>query len=213
MFNMNKMNKYLPEICTLGLYIILMMIIMHFHEPWYDEAQAWLIARDASLKEILFELPHYEGHPPIWHLILLPFAKLGAPYELSLKFVSLIFSSIAMGLFIFKAPFNRIIRLTIPFTYFFFYQYGVLSRPYCVMMLGFVLAAMFYRDKDNKPFRFILSLVIICSSSAYGIIICAGICVVWIIENFKNSFSMDSIKEFIKNKKFLALCTLFIYII
>ena len=35
------------------------------HEPWFDEAQAWVIARDNSLKDILFFIPHYEGHPPL----------------------------------------------------------------------------------------------------------------------------------------------------
>lgn len=206
-----SIKKYLPEILTLCLYMILMSIIMYFHEPWYDEAQAWLIARDASIKEILFELPHYEGHPPIWHLILLPFAKLGAPYELSLKFVSLTFSSIAMGLFIFKSPFERKIKLLIPFTYFFFYQYGVISRPYCVMMLGFVLAAMFYKEKDKKPFRFVSALAIICSSSAYGIILSCGICVVWIIEIFKEEFTVEALVNFIRSKRIKAILFLLLY--
>ena len=60
-----------------------------FHEPWFDEAQSWAIARSGTIKEILFEIPHYEGHPPLWHLILVPFAKLGAPYELSLAAVNI----------------------------------------------------------------------------------------------------------------------------
>lgn len=206
-----KINKYVPEICTLLLYMIFMIIIMYFHEPWFDEAQAWLIARDASLKEILFVLPHYEGHPPIWHLILLPFAKLGAPFELSIKLVSLTFSSIAMGLFIFKAPFKRVVRLTIPFTYFFFYQYGVISRPYCILMLGFMLCSMFYKTKEVKPFRFMISLGILCSASAYGIILSAGIAIVWLIEIFYMDFSLISIKRFFCDKRFFVLLILLIY--
>ena len=50
---------------------IAVIVGMSFHEPWFDEAQAWQIARSASLREILFEIPHYEGHPQLWHLILL----------------------------------------------------------------------------------------------------------------------------------------------
>ncbi|MDR3598282.1 hypothetical protein [Clostridium sp.] len=209
--NNKKINKYIPEILALILYMVFMMIIMYFHEPWFDEAQAWLIARDASLKEILFVLPHYEGHPPIWHLILLPFAKLGAPYELSIKMVSLTFCSIAMGLFIFKSPFKRIVRLTVPFTYFFFYQYGVISRPYCVLMLGFILCGMFYTTKEAKPFRFIIALGILCSASAYGIIISAGIAIAWLIEIFYKDFSTNSIKKFCYDKRFFALLILLIF--
>lgn len=206
-----NIKKYAPEILALTLYILCMVIIMYFHEPWYDEAQSWLIARDASLKEILFVLPHYEGHPPIWHLILLPFAKLGAPFELSIKFVSLAFCSTAMGLLIFKSPFKRIVRLTVPFTYFFFYQYGVISRPYCVLMLGFILCGMFYKEKDVKPFRFIMALGILCSASAYGIILSAGIAIVWLIEIFNKNLSLNFIKKFIFDKRFLWLFILLIY--
>lgn len=209
--NNKNIKKYVPEILALTLYMVCMMIIMYFHEPWFDEAQAWLIARDASLKEILFVLPHYEGHPPIWHLILLPFAKLGAPFELSIKFVSLTFCSTAMGLLIFKSPFKRIVRLTISFTYFFFYQYGVISRPYCVLMLGFILCGMFYKEKDVKPFRFIMALGILCSASAYGIILSAGIAVVWLIEIFYKDFSLIRIKRFLFEKRFLGLLILLVF--
>ena len=72
------------DVITLIIYLLGVCTVSFFHEPWFDEAQAWAIARSGSLKEILFEIPHYEGHPPLWHLILVPFAKLGAPYELSL---------------------------------------------------------------------------------------------------------------------------------
>lgn len=211
MISKRNIKKYMPEICALLMYIIIMVVIMKFHEPWYDEAQAWLIARDASLKEILFVLPHYEGHPPIWHLVLLPFAKFGAPFEFSLKLVSLTFCSIAMGLFIFKSPFQRIARITVPFTYFFFYQYGVISRPYCILMLGFILSAMFYKTKDIKPLRFIISLGILCSASAYGIIISAGIAIVWLIEVFYKNLSLTSIKKFVSDKRFLWLSMLLMY--
>ncbi|OOM74856.1 hypothetical protein [Clostridium sp. BL-8] len=206
-----RVNKYIPEIIGLIFYIIFMIVIMYYHEPWFDEAQAWLIARDASLKEILFVLPHYEGHPPIWHLILLPFAKSGASFELSIKLISLTFCSIAMGLFIFKSPFKRIVRLTIPFTYFFFYQYGVISRPYCVLMLGFVLCSIFYKTKETNPFRFIITLGILCSASAYGIILSAGIAVVWLFEIFDKDFSLNRIKKIIFDKRFFALLILFVY--
>lgn len=171
-----------PEIIAIMLYLILHIVISAFHEPWFDEAVAWQIAKCASIKDIFFNLPHYEGHPPLWHLILLPFAKGGCPYEFSLAFVSMIFSGLAVGLIIWKSPFPRIIRLLLPFTYFLFYQYGIISRPYCVMMLAFVLAAICYADRDEKPWRFVLSLALLCLSSAYGILISGGIVIAWLIE-------------------------------
>ncbi|MGN0553476.1 MAG: hypothetical protein ACI4I1_08830 [Oscillospiraceae bacterium] len=184
----NNLNKkieaiagHIPELTATLLYVVLHIVISYFHEPWYDEAIAWQIAKCASVKDIFFTLLHYEGHPPLWYLILMPFARLGCPYEFSLMLVSLIFSGLAVGLIIWKSPFPRLVRLLMPFTYFFFYQYSVISRPYCIMMLAFVLAAITFKDKDTKPWRFIFSLMLLCLSSAYGIVFAGGITIAWLI--------------------------------
>lgn len=174
-----------PEMISLLMYVALHIIISVFHEPWQDEAISWQIAKCASVKDILFTLPHYEGHPPLWHLILFPFARLGCPYEFSLSLVSLIFSGLAAGLLIFRSPFPRIVRLLLPFTYFLFYQYGVVSRPYCIMTAAFMLAAVTYEKRDTNPWRFVLSLMLLCLSSAYGILIAGGITIAWLLELFK----------------------------
>lgn len=176
------------ERIAVGLYCIGHMLMCLVHEPWFDEALSWLIARDSSVYEIMFVTPHYEGHPALWHLILVPFAKLGTPYELSLSIVSLFFSGLAVFLFVYKSPFKRIIRLTIPFTYYMFYQYSVISRPYCIMMLAFVLMAMTFKNRDKKPGRFVLSMWLLCLSSAYGIVISGGICIAWLIEMLYKAF-------------------------
>ena len=207
----NIKKKYVFEVIALTLYIGLLILVMYFHEPWFDEAQAWLIARDATFKELFGSITHYEGHPPIWHLILMPFAKVGIPYEIGLKMVNLSLVSLAMGIFIFKAPFSILVRCTVPFTYFFFYQYGVISRTYSLMMLGFVLSAYTYKDRNNYPLRFVAALSLICSASAYGMIIAAGISLSWLLEIITKPLSLDKIKNFLNSRIFKALITLLIY--
>lgn len=204
-------KSYFFEAMTLLLYAVALIFIMYYHEPWFDEAQAWLIARDATIREILTSITHYEGHPPIWFLILMPFAKLGVPFELGVKTVNFIIATIAMGIFIFKAPFKRIVRLTIPFTYFFFYQYGVISRPYSLMMLGFALSAVCYKQRNQKPFRFAAALSLICSSGAFGMAIAAGISIAWLFEVIGTKLSMDNFVFFMKSKIFYALLVLLTY--
>jgi hypothetical protein len=184
---------------------------MYFHEPWFDEAQAWLIARDASPFELLTSITHYEGHPPIWFLVLMPFAKLGLPFEWGLKAANFIIATTAMGLLIFKAPFPRIVRCTIPFTYFFFYQYGVISRTYSMMMLGFVLSAIYYKDRNIKPFRFSASLALVCGSSLYGMVICAGIALVWLGELWREYDLLRGIRRFVSSRPFYALLSLLVF--
>lgn len=218
------------EHITLLLYIVAHLLMCLAHEPWFDEAIAWLISRDSSLYEILFVAPHYEGHPSLWHLVLLPFAKGGLPYELSLNIISLVFSGTAVALFIYKAPFRRIIRILVPFTYFFFYQYSVISRPYCMMMLAFMLMAITYKERNKRPGRFVLSMWFLCLASAYGLVVSGGICIAWLAEmvsdayktsrnkNSENGESRGTLQIFIedhliKKGKVLWLLALLIYAI
>ncbi len=179
-FKDNKRAEWLAFI----LFIVLYILVAIFHEPMYDEAQAWMIARDASWYELMFKIPHYEGHPPFWHLILACFAKTGVPFELGLRIPSAIFCFTAVGLLIFRSPFPKTVKCLLPFTYYIFFRYSIVVRPYCMTMLGLFLVAETYKSKVTKPFRFMASLMLLCASSAYGMAFAAGICVVWIVELF-----------------------------
>ncbi|MBO4681497.1 MAG: hypothetical protein J5623_06295 [Clostridiales bacterium] len=205
------MKKYLRshifEFLSLFLYVFLRIINAIFHEPWYDEAIAWQIAKVADWKTIIFIEPKYEGHPPLWHIVLALFAKNGAPYELSLTIISLIFTTATVALILFKSPFPRIVRLFLPFTYFLFYQYGAVSRPYCMMMLAFVLCAMSWKERREKPFRLSLSLLFLCLTSLYGIAFAGGIAVAWAIEYIIES---KNLKAFFTEKRFFAMLALLI---
>lgn len=172
----------IPEIIVLFLYAAAHLCMSHVHEPFFDEAEAWQIARCVSLRTLFLETTHYEGHPPLWHLILMPLAKSGAPYELSLTLVSLVFMGTAVFLILRYAPFPRLVRLLLPFTYFFFYQYGVISRVYCVMTLAFVLLAMTYRHRNERPGRYVAALILLCMTMAYGLILAGGLALVWLWE-------------------------------
>ncbi|MCM1267872.1 MAG: hypothetical protein NC302_08210 [Bacteroidales bacterium] len=171
-----------PEIFALFLYAAAHLAMALMHEPFFDEAEAWQIARSVSLRTLFLETTHYEGHPPLWHLILMPFAKAGAPYELTLTLVSLAFMGTAGFLILWYAPFPRPVRLLLPFTYFFFYQYGVISRVYCVMTLAFVLSAITYQKRNERPGRYVAALLLLCLTTAYGLVIAGGLAFLWLWE-------------------------------
>lgn len=191
-----------------GLYIVLLAVVSYFHEPWFDEAQSWQIAKSASVYDIFFVVPHYEGHPPLWHLVLLPFAKGGMPYEFSISFVNIAFMAAGCFLLMFKTKLPDAAKITLPFTYFIFYQYGVISRPYSMMFLAFMLCALNYREKNEKPVRMALSLAFLCLTSAYGLAIAGLICVVWLFEfKDKKAFGVF-VRELVKSKVFGCLAGL-----
>lgn len=177
------------------LYIAIIAIVMCFHEPWFDEAQSWLIARDSSLTDIISVRPHYEGHPPFWNLLLAIAAKNGVPYEFGIKGIQLVCASLLGAWLIFKSPFKSASSLAtflIPFTYFACFQYGVTSRPYALLCLSLLAAAHYWNSADSKTssaWKLAISLMFMCLLSVYGIAFAAGFTIAWIWRVFSKNIS------------------------
>lgn len=177
------------------LYIAIIAIVMCFHEPWFDEAQSWLIARDSSLADIISVRPHYEGHPPFWNLLLAIAAKNSVPYEFGIKGIQLVCASLLGAWLIFKSPFKSASSLAtflIPFTYFACFQYGVTSRPYALLCLSLLIAAHYWNSADSKTSsacKLAISLMFMCLLSVYGIAFAAGFTIAWIWRVFSKDIN------------------------
>lgn len=177
------------------LYIAIIAIVMCFHEPWFDEAQSWLIARDSSLADIISVRPHYEGHPPFWNLLLAIAAKNSIPYEFGIKGIQLVCASLLGAWLIFKSPFKSASSLAtflIPFTYFACFQYGVTSRPYALLCLSLLVAAHYWNSADSKTSsacKLAISLMFMCLLSVYGIAFAAGFTIAWIWRVFSKDIN------------------------
>lgn len=180
------------RIIIFALYLTVTALLMVFHEPWFDEAQSWLIARDASFHDILLVRPHYEGHPPLWWLMLSIPAKLGVPYEIGLKGVQLVCVAIMAWLLIFRSPLPPLAVALLPFTYFMCFQYGVTSRPYALMCAAIFLTADCWKSRDEKPWRLTLSLILLCCTSSYGIALACAMALVWVVRVLRESRSIRS---------------------
>ncbi len=191
----------IPEILVFIIYTIGHFVMSYYHEPWYDEAVAWQIAKCASVKEILWEIPHYEGHPQFWHILMSFFAKNGVPYQLSLSILSYLFAGTAILCILKYSPFPRGVKLLLPFNYFLFYQYSVISRPYAVMLLAFVLLAMTYKKRNESPVRFVLCLAFLCVSSAYGIVVAGGITIAWVIDILEEESGKKFFQKMIQDRR------------
>ena len=185
------------------VYSIFLIVMLYLHVPTLDEAQSWLIARDASYRDIFFYLPHYESHPPFWHLLLSLPAKLGVSYELGLKSIEFASAFLMISFFVFLSPFNNLIKTFVPFTYFMFYQYGVMSRPYAFLVSGIFLCAHFIGTRRENPLRLIAALAYLCLWSAYGIAVAGGIAAVWTAETVFEAVmgGMDPVKFLLSDRK------------
>lgn len=119
------------------------------HEIWYDEAQAWNIAKYNDISGIIGFMK-YEGHPPLWHFVLYPFAKAGLPADI-LPFISWFISGVAAGLLLWKAPFRPLLKGIVLFSGSLIFYNSVMSRVYCLILLILVLLAIVYKDRNRRP--------------------------------------------------------------
>ena len=62
-------------------YLIFNGILLIRHELWRDEANVWLMARELSPLQLFREIK-YQGHPCLWYLLVMPFAKMGFPFRI-----------------------------------------------------------------------------------------------------------------------------------
>lgn len=163
-------------------YVTVTVTVSCFHEPWFDEAQAWLIARDCSWKELFTVRTHYEGHPPLWWMLLAIPAKLGMPYEIGLKSLNLMCAALMIWLLEFKTKLPELLKVILPFSYFLCYQYGVTSRPYALMIAAMLLIAINWNNRNTKPWPVILSMMLLCATSSYGLAIAGMLALNWTIQ-------------------------------
>jgi hypothetical protein len=113
---------------ALAVFVLLTTAVASYHEPWRDEADAWLMARDASIGDML-HIAGYAGTPILWYVIQAPLAKAGAPYAVQ-RYLHLVIASGAAAVLLFCAPFPFMVRLAVVFGYFLSFEYAVVARNY-----------------------------------------------------------------------------------
>ena len=144
-----RRSEYLFALLLTALYAWLVLGTIRVHEPWRDEAQTWLIGGDASLSET-FTLLRYQGHPALWYLMVRPLARLGLPYSSMGLLHGLI--AIASAFLVLRfAPFPRLTRALLAFSFWMIWMYAVESRVYAVGILLLFLIAWRYPDRHAQP--------------------------------------------------------------
>lgn len=131
-------------VAAAGLLLLQAVLVLR-HQPWADEWQALAIAtRSPTVADLLAEL-HYEGHPPLWYLLLRLAAHL-LPPRWTLAGVQLAVALAIQSLLLFRAPFRPHQRLMLGLGAFALFEWGTIARDLGLgVLLG--LAAVAARDR------------------------------------------------------------------
>jgi hypothetical protein len=162
------------EVGVLVAYAALLVFALAHHERWFDEAQAWVLGRDASIRDLLVRYPRYEGSPPLWQLLVAVPAKLGAPFW-TISVISGVVAFFGAALIVLRSPFPPVLRSVLPFTYWLFFQHGVVARSYVLIGPLLWLLALAWPRRYEHPVRLGLLLGGLSLVSFHGYLIAATV--------------------------------------
>lgn len=166
---------------ALAVYAGLMVYIIPRHEPWADEAQAWELATSTSLRALFGTFIHYEGSPALWHMFLRLLSHLGVTYT-GLHWVCGAIACGTTALVLYRSPFPLPLRLVLPFTYFFLFQYAVVARSYVLFPFLLFLLAGRWPARWQRPWPVVVLLALVANVSAHAWMVAFGLVLVLLLE-------------------------------
>jgi hypothetical protein len=156
------------------LFAAMLAIVGPRHEPWFDEGQAWLLARDATLWDLLAHRVRYEGTPGLWHAILWLLSRAGMPFT-CLWMVSAALACGGAWIVLTRAPFPFWLRVGVVFSYFMAYQYAVVARNYALDLLLIPLIAATFASRLQRPVLYGVLLGLLANANAHSFVIAAAL--------------------------------------
>jgi hypothetical protein len=173
------------QVVALAAYVGVVAVGIAWHEPWADEGQAWLLARDQGFWHLMLHALHYEGTPGLWHALLWALTRAHVGYT-GMRWVSGVIAAVGAYVLLRWSPFPLILRVLLPLGFWLAYQDAVVARGYVVFaMLAFPAAAILRRMSANyAPARkgrmiwLALLLGLMANLCVYGFVASVGFAVV-----------------------------------
>lgn len=206
----------IADVAFLGVLAALIVYTVTRHEPWADEGQAWLIARDLPWLRMVFSELRYEGHPTLWYSILWPLIHgLHLPYS-ALGYVGAAFGLAGVTVLVLLAPFPRCLRYLMATSFFFAYPYAVVARSYNLMPVLAFLAAYFYRQRPCRILSFAVATALLIQVSTHGAFLagCMSLFYAWpILKRWKELASEERRRFFLAAGLIAASMALFLIVV
>jgi len=193
-FKINKNKTMIIKILFFLLYIVLLFFIAKSHEPWFDEAQSWMISSDFS-----FDILQSEGHPCLWYLLEGLFIKCGLTYE-HVWVIPFSLSVISSFILIFFVKMDNKIKFLFLLTPTILYFSNCFARVYSLITLLMILLMVVYPKRIKHPYIYGLLLLLLINSH---VLVCGLVGALLLIDLY----------DLIKNKEESLLISLTISII
>ena len=159
-------------------YVLVLAATLWTHELWGDEIHSWNIARSSQGLIDLLRNSRYEGHPPLWYVVLYTLTRITHD-PAAMKVAQALFATAAVSLVLFASPFPLAIRALIPFGYYFTFEYGALSRNYAVAVALALLTTWVVTRRPRHLQLWFHALVLLLSNThLLGLLLALSFCAV-----------------------------------
>lgn len=153
--NLLKNKNLLFKILWFLFYSILLFYVARTHEPWFDEAQSWMISSNFE-----FSILQSEGHPCLWYLLEGLFIKCGLTYEY-VWVIPFSLSVISSFIFIFFVKLDNKIKFLFLLTPTILYFGNCFARSYSLIILLVILLMVVYPNRLKHPYIYGLILLLL----------------------------------------------------
>ena len=166
------------------LFVLLLIFNMLNHEMWRDELDSWLVTRDNDLSGIMNYLP-YSGHPALWYLAV-ELVQVFTDHPMGMQIINLLFVAMAVLILLKWAPFSKLEKILLTFSYYFLYEYGTLCRNYGLSLLLLIAFLSLYRVKDKYYILMGLILALLANVHVLSMLLSVLLGAYWLSEEWTN---------------------------
>lgn len=191
-----KSNNNKVFLIVMILWTVITLLRVAFHQPWFDEAHAYIIAKELSPLDVI-SLMNVEGHTFIWYFLLMPFAKADICYPYPMLILNWLFMFFAMLVFWKKAPLHSVTKTVVSFSYIFLAQLPVVARCYAIGVLFLFMLAAFYKERLEKPLIYAACITLCANTSVIALFGAVGFGFVFAYDLIKGALNgLVSRKDF-----------------
>jgi hypothetical protein len=164
-----------------ALYLILLGYTLAHHEVWGDEFHSWNIVKASPGLGLLFHNIRYEGHPPLWYLILWPLTRI-THQVMYMQVIQFLLAGASVVLILYRSPLPRGLRLLAPFGYFLFYEYAAFSRNYAIGVLLALCVCMVLEARRFRSILYYLLLLLLSNTHLLGLLLAGSFHVYFLVQ-------------------------------
>lgn len=162
-----------------ALFVLVTGLLALLHEPWRDEAQSWLLARDADPWTLMSYLAGHEATPVLWHLVNMPFAQADFPYATQ-RIVNAAFVILAAWLVLWRAPLPPWARLGVVFSAYLLFEFNAVARSYGLGAMLLFLALALDGARARRPVLYGAVLGLLANTHVFGLLFAFALGLVWL---------------------------------